>query len=199
MSFSTVTSAARSSLERKCARRRSGQNDGGAHPAEPKISIQHIARLGTKAPSGRRFGTLVHAILAVISFDADQSVVAGMSELHGRVVGATRHEIAVAAKTIEATLNHSIFQRAKQAAVDGFLRREVPVVTKADDGSLVEGIIDLAFRESTADGLRWTVVDFKTDRDPTKAEAIYERQVCLYCRAVTASTGLPCGGYVCAL
>ena len=198
VSFSTVTSSARvPSNERVLLA--TGQSEGGVQIAEPNISFLHIARSGTKAPSGRRFGTLVHAILAVISLDADQSVVAAMSELHGRVVGATRHEIAAAARTVVTTLNHSIFQRAKQAAIDGFLRREVPVVTRAGDGSLVEGIIDLAFRESTADGVVWTVVDFKTDRDPTKAEAIYERQVSLYCRAVTASTGLPCEGHVLAL
>jgi ATP-dependent helicase/nuclease subunit A len=34
-----------------------------------------------------------------------------------------------------------------------------------DAGSLVEGVIDLAFREDTADFAGWAVIVFKTDRE----------------------------------
>jgi ATP-dependent helicase/nuclease subunit A len=45
------------------------------------------------------------------------------------------------------------------------LRRETPVLLTLDDGSLVEGVVDLTFREDTPDFIGWTVLDFKTDRE----------------------------------
>ena len=123
-----------------------------------------------------------------------------ISELHGRIVGATPHEIAAASQMVITAINHSIFQKSEAGRHQtATLRREVPVVTRSADGSLVEGIVDLAFRDSTVDGQSWIVVDFKTDRNPTQAAAAYERQVSLYCHAITASTGLPCSGYIVAL
>jgi len=49
--------------------------------------------------------------------------------------------------------------------------------------------VDLAFR----DGEGWTVVDFKTDARP-ESHPHYAAQVRLYCRAITAATGLPAKG-----
>jgi ATP-dependent exoDNAse (exonuclease V) beta subunit len=53
------------------------------------------------------------------------------------------------------------------------------------DGSLVDGVVDLAFR---ADGV-WTVVDFKTDRELADEIEVYRRQVGLYADVITAATG----------
>jgi ATP-dependent exoDNAse (exonuclease V) beta subunit len=53
------------------------------------------------------------------------------------------------------------------------------------DGSLVEGVLDLAFEEP--DG--WTVVDFKTDAEIAAALASYRRQVALYASVVARTTG----------
>mgnify|MGYP000941432789 CR=1 FL=1 len=53
------------------------------------------------------------------------------------------------------------------------------------DGTLVEGVVDLAFREEGA----WTVVDFKTDRDLGLELPVYRRQVALYARAVASAMG----------
>lgn len=58
------------------------------------------------------------------------------------------------------------------------------------DGTLLEGIVDLAFEE---DG-RWTVVDYKTDRDVSGSEEEYRRQVALYAAAIGQATGLPAQG-----
>ena len=56
---------------------------------------------------------------------------------------------------------------------------------RLEDGSLAEGVVDLAFREGGA----WTVVDFKTDRELAAGRAVYEAQVLLYVRAIAAATG----------
>src|SRR5438874_7599105 len=75
-------------------------------------------------------------------------------------------------------------RRRAAAAVD--CRREEPVVHRLEDGTLLEGVVDLAFRE----GGEWVIVDFKTDARPD-SHPQYAAQLQLYCRAITAATGLP--------
>jgi len=57
-------------------------------------------------------------------------------------------------------------------------------------------VIDLAFREQSADFNGWTVVDFKTDQEFSTESAHYMTQVSLYARAVQAATGLPARGII---
>jgi ATP-dependent helicase/nuclease subunit A len=64
---------------------------------------------------------------------------------------------------------------------------ETPVTFQEDDGTIVDGVVDLAFR----DGDRWTVVDFKTDRELEKELPVYRRQVGIYAEVIAAATGLP--------
>lgn len=156
------------------------------------VSIEIIARPRKERPGGRRFGTLVHAILATIDLHADTSAIAETCETNGRILGATREEMSAATETVEAALEHPIFARARQAHADGNVRREVPLSLALENGSLVEGVVDLAFQE----GARWTVVDFKTDREFKRNARSYELQVSLYSRAVTASTGLLCNASI---
>jgi ATP-dependent helicase/nuclease subunit A len=56
-----------------------------------------------------------------------------------------------------------------------------------DDGLVVEGIVDLAFKQ---DGT-WVVVDFKTDQDWAQTLDVYLRQVQLYAHMVARATGEP--------
>jgi ATP-dependent exoDNAse (exonuclease V) beta subunit len=70
------------------------------------------------------------------------------------------------------------------------LRRETPIIARLEDGTLVEGVVDLAFTEAAG----WTVVDFKTDREFEDASDRYVRQVCLYVDAVAAATHSPARG-----
>ena len=76
----------------------------------------------------------------------------------------------------------------------GKLRRETPVILKGDDGSLVEGVIDLAFQEETPEFAGWTIVDFKTDREFEATSAPYVAQVRMYSDAVAGATGGPVRG-----
>jgi ATP-dependent exoDNAse (exonuclease V) beta subunit len=66
-------------------------------------------------------------------------------------------------------------------------RTETPLALGLDDGTLVEGVVDVAFEEP--DG--WTVVDFKTDVELEGRRDEYARQVSLYARALAAATGKP--------
>jgi ATP-dependent helicase/nuclease subunit A len=74
------------------------------------------------------------------------------------------------------------------------LRRETPVLLTLDDGSLVEGVVDLTFREDTPDFIGWTVLDFKTDREFATSSDRYTAQVSVYSKAIRAATGLPSRG-----
>jgi ATP-dependent exoDNAse (exonuclease V) beta subunit len=58
---------------------------------------------------------------------------------------------------------------------------------------MVEGVVDLAFLH---DGT-WHVVDFKTDRELSKAGIDrYTRQVAVYARGIGQATGLPTAAYL---
>ena len=87
-------------------------------------------------------------------------------------------------------------RRANVSAGKGNIRREAPVLLTLEDGSIAEGLLDLAFREQTSDFDGWSVVDFKTDHEFSTAATQYIAQVDLYVRAVQAATKLPARGIV---
>ena len=166
---------------------------GEARAAGPHaVTVVELERAAAR-PAGKRFGTLVHAVLATVPLDVPDGRPAPVQEiagLHGRVFGATAAEVAAAAEAAVRVLSHPLLARARAAAHRGDCRREAPVSMRTDDGVLIEGIIDVAFREAGA----WTVLDYKTDRDPEAAGGVIEaycRQVALYAEMVTRATGEP--------
>ena len=114
--------------------------------------------------------------------------------VNGRLVGATEEEIDAAGVAVRATLEHPILRRAAASARKGEIRRETPVLLTLDDGSVVEGVVDLAFREDAGELAGWTVVDFKTDREITGASDEYAAQVSAYVAAIGVATGLSSRG-----
>ena len=141
-------------------------------------------------PRGKRFGILVHAMMASVDLHAEAVAIRALATNHGRLVGAPPDEVEAAILAVRAALGHPLMVRAAAAERLGKLRREVPVILNTSEGVL-EGIIDLAFAESAGDGDRWTVVDFKTDAALDGLRAIYETQVRLYATAITTATGRP--------
>jgi ATP-dependent exoDNAse (exonuclease V) beta subunit len=137
-------------------------------------------------PHGKRFGTLVHAVLATVELDADRAGVAAAAALQGRLLGATAEEVAAAADTTTHALAHPLLRRAADAARSGCCRRECPVGLQLDGGVMVEGVVDAVFLEERQG---WTVVDFKTDVEIAARLEEYRRQVGLYAEAVARATG----------
>lgn len=152
-------------------------------PETAEVSIVEIASSGAR-PSGRRFGSLVHAALATVPLDGDAEQIRNSAQLHGRILGATAEEIEAAVTTVTAALQHSLMERARKAAANGTCSREVPLTLREEDGTLIEGLADLAFRE---DGT-WIVVDFKTDQEIAGALERYRRQVAIYATAIARAT-----------
>jgi ATP-dependent exoDNAse (exonuclease V) beta subunit len=122
----------------------------------------------------------------VVPLDADGARIEQIVELQARILGALPDEVKAAAKVVGAVLEQPLIGRAREAAARGACRRETPVAATLD-GLVVEGVVDLAFRENGA----WTVIDFKTDREIEDRLDLYRRQVGLYASVIARSTGEP--------
>jgi ATP-dependent exoDNAse (exonuclease V) beta subunit len=159
-----------------------------------KVQVEIVARPGPDRPGGRRFGALVHSILAAVDLSSTPKELNRVAPQHGRLVDATQHEIDAAANTVVAALAHPLMRRAASAGNN--LRREIPILLRRDDGTLAEGVADLAFHESTADFAGWTVVDFKTDREFDSCRTEYTAQVSLYVEAIEKATNSTARGFL---
>jgi ATP-dependent helicase/nuclease subunit A len=158
---------------------------------ESEIGIVEIPRV-TGRPTGARFGTLVHAVLSLVDFDASQELLERTIDLEARILGAPQEETDAAYVVLQTVLKHPLLERARAASTSGNCHRELPITLTRDDGMIIEGIVDLAFLEGSA----WTIVDFKTDRDLSVDLRQYKIQVGLYAKAVSLATGVPAVAFV---
>ena len=132
-------------------------------------------------PKGKRFGRVVHHILQHAG-RAEEVEAAGV--VAARKCGAREAEMQAAADAARAALE--AIEKAIPAGATRY--RELPVMVRLDDDTLIEGRIDLAWSSGTS----WTVVDFKTDRMAKREVA----QLQLYGLALQRATGLPARGLV---
>jgi ATP-dependent exoDNAse (exonuclease V) beta subunit len=150
----------------------------------PEVALVTAAP-GAPRPGGARLGTLVHAVLATVALDATTAQIADGASLQARVLGAPAEEKESATALGAAALAHPLMARARDAWRVGRCRRETPLACRQADGSLVEGVLDLAFEDDGG----WTVVDFKTDAEIGGELGRYRRQVGLYASVVARATG----------
>jgi ATP-dependent exoDNAse (exonuclease V) beta subunit len=158
-------------------------------PSLPEVVVETID-IDFSRPHGKRFGTLVHAVLSIVPLTANRDAIREIARLQGRVLGATDDEIGAAVETVRRALQHQLIKQAVAASANGQCRREVPVALKLDAGVMVEGVIDLAFQEKKPNG-PWTVIDYKTDFEVKGRLEEYRNQVSLYALAISRATGLP--------
>jgi ATP-dependent exoDNAse (exonuclease V) beta subunit len=156
-------------------------------PAPGVIGIEDSGVPRAGRPKGRRFGELVHAVLAVVPLDAPRALVVNAVAAQGRALMASPTEEAAAVEAVLAALAHPLMEAARRAEQ---VRRERGIVDVLAPGDFVEGSVDLAYRDASG----WTVVEFKTDDDLEAHRAAYEAQAAAYVRAVQAATGLPTRG-----
>jgi ATP-dependent exoDNAse (exonuclease V) beta subunit len=159
--------------------------DGGA--AMPAIEVIDFSRSGDR-PFGPRFGRLVHATLAVVPLDASEEIIRAVARAQGQILPTAGRdtyadeELYAAGEVVSSLLRNPLFDRVRAADREGRCDRELPITWKTPDGTLIEGIIDLAFED--ASGL--TVIDFKTDRELSTDVERYRRQLTVYCQALGA-------------
>ncbi len=167
-----------------------------AQLSDAEITVETVERTPGR-PGGKRFGTLVHAILRDTGFDPQvdgaTDAIADLARLHGRILQAPMREVDAAVDAVAAALEHPVLRQASQASV---VHREAPFLIDVD-GTMVEGVIDLAFRDPASDG--WVVVDFKTDAQTEDLEKNYRRQLAWYLTAVERLTGQTARGVLLAI
>ncbi|MCB9646230.1 MAG: UvrD-helicase domain-containing protein [Deltaproteobacteria bacterium] len=151
-------------------------------PEEPVPVQAVVLPRAAGRPQGRRFGTLVHAVLRDVDLAADVETIRAVAQMQGRLLGAPEDERAAAVAPVQAALQHDLLRRARASAR---CHREHPVVFETELGQRLDGSIDLAFEEPSG----WVVVDFKTDADPEAHRAQHVIQVQWYAHALGALTG----------
>jgi ATP-dependent helicase/nuclease subunit A len=160
------------------------------------VMVEDAATFIEARPSGKRFGTLVHALLATLPLDAAAVDVEDLAALHAKLFAAKDDERAAAAAMAISLTKHARWQAARAAAAQGKrVWREVPVSMRmpGDPGTppvIVDGQVDLAYETEAG----WVVIDFKTDVEIASAEDAYKQQVALYADAVARATGRPATG-----
>ena len=155
------------------------------------VTVLSASRDGAERPGGTAFGVLVHGLLAQAPFGASRIALDDLAAVEARVLGLSEDEAAAAAAVVERLFRHDLLTRAHAADARGACRRETPVTYTMPDGTLIEGVVDLAFEELG----EWTVVDYKTDRElAASGENRYRRQVALYASAIAQATGQPAHG-----
>jgi ATP-dependent exoDNAse (exonuclease V) beta subunit len=156
------------------------------------ISVEVVDRV-PRRPTGKGFGTLVHEVLAIAELDADRGRLDALARTLGRVLGNTEEEVAAAAEAASRAHAHPLLGQAEAASRhEGLCLRESPIILRNEDGSLVEGVMDLAFRDGP--NSPWTVVDFKTDVRVDIRQEEYRRQVAIYAEALGQASGVEARG-----
>ena len=142
----------------------------------------------TARPRGTRFGSLVHALFEHLDYSQREPDLQALARDLSHGLGADALERDGAVQCVKAALAHPFFERVRAAADRGSLHRELPLLLRAADGSLFDGVIDLAFVEPCDGGTQLCVVDFKTDvelTDPTQ----YRTQLSMYAEAARQALG----------
>ncbi len=154
---------------------------------EDLVEVVNLTREPEPRPGGTVFGLLVHDLLARAPFGSARSALVDLAVGQARVLGLDEDAAQMAVTIADRLFAHDLLARAAAAQTRGACRRETPVTAVMPDGTMVEGVVDLAFEEKGV----WTVVDYKTDRELAIGEAEYRRQVSFYASAIAKATGQP--------
>jgi len=176
--FTTVTAEAKEASSVGAA-----EDDESLPPLRPTSS----------GPGGYEWGSVVHAVLEAAASGATQDRLRVLArslllELDRPSRAGEPTELDALMATVDGVRNSALWRRAGHAS-----RRlaEIPFTLELEPETYLEGVIDLAFRES--DG--WVVVDYKTDRgsDPEFAARRlgYREQLRRYGEAWSRLTGEP--------
>jgi ATP-dependent exoDNAse (exonuclease V) beta subunit len=112
-----------------------------------------------------------------VDLAAPKAQIQTMAHAYARRMRRPDLEATSAAEIVTAVLAHPLVLPARQAAE---VLREEPLILRTEDGAIIEGKVDLAYRDST----QWTLVDYKVG--PTDRRE-YERQMRWYALALAAS------------
>ena len=160
-------------------------------PTPARVTVIDVR--GAEVVGGARFGELLHGVLASAPVAGDRDAYRRAADVYARILGSPDVERDAAVEAALRVAGHDLMKTAAAAQARGHLRRECPVTFTMLDGTLLEGVVDLAFEE----GGEWMVVDFKTDREISQVGfERYSRQVAMYAAASSAATGRPASAFL---
>lgn len=149
----------------------------GDQGGDAQIEVVTVRRPAGCEGAGRAFGKLVHALLQDVEVPSE-----AVARAYAKGFGAEA-DVHAALQIAAAARLHPLLRQASTAAC----YREMPLMLKLGDGSLVEGRVDLAFRDEQG----WVLVEFKTD---SADQLRYRRQLQIYASALREATGLAVRG-----
>jgi ATP-dependent exoDNAse (exonuclease V) beta subunit len=153
--------------------------------ASDEIRIEETQRESSR-PGRAAFGQLVHETILRVPFGATRSDIGRIANYVARVVGASEDDAEAATIAVERALAAPVMHA---AATSERAHREYPILFRLENGTLVEGIADLAFETRLAGRTQWTIVDFKTDRELAPSLERYRAQLRLYLQGIRKATG----------
>jgi ATP-dependent helicase/nuclease subunit A len=170
---------------------RSADADDDAAPAAPRLPAlaepERVVPLGA-APAGERtallhgpeFGTALHRLMELCdltdreSLDRLAPMIAELHDLPGTEALLACARIAWDMEPV-------------RRAAENEHWKELPVATVAEDGAVLEGVVDLLYREPGGD---YVIVDYKTDMHLSEvAQDAYRQQLSLYAGQLEDITG----------
>jgi ATP-dependent exoDNAse (exonuclease V) beta subunit len=151
-----------------------------APPEYPVVFLQ--AAETARCAGGRTFGSLVHSVLRDVPAQASPEQIKALASMHARIVSAADPDVEAVAGAVAAVLSHPVW---REALSSGAMHREWPVTLRLDDTRVLEGVLDLAYRDKNG----WVVVDYKTDADLDINRDAYVRQLRWYVHALATATG----------
>ena len=77
----------------------SAKTMASAATAQKPVQIVELPRAANR-PGGSRFGALVHADLASVPLNGDLSMIRHLTNVHGRILGASKEEIEAACEAV---------------------------------------------------------------------------------------------------
>lgn len=157
-------------------------------PRQPKF-------LQEKQPTGAEAGTLVHHVLALVNLDSLRKAESLTKALAKELDGMQRQGLLSSEEA--KTLRVNMLLRFYQSALGQRMLRSTEVQRewhfnlrlREQEDSLLQGVIDCAFRENGA----WILLDYKTDHihDEEAFQARYALQLQLYAQAIEHITDTP--------
>jgi ATP-dependent helicase/nuclease subunit A len=152
-------------------------------PADDQSKVVATDTPSHRADAGLAWGTLIHGLLehAMRHRDATHADLYRLATWLAVEEPQLRTVLDEAVKTVLEVSKADFWQR----AVPCEHSVETPFTHRTGDHEIVSGVVDLMFRDS---GI-WSIIDYKTDVEPTNLSASYLEQLKLYERAL-ASVGI---------
>jgi ATP-dependent exoDNAse (exonuclease V) beta subunit len=161
--------------------RRISELDALPEGVEAEVEIRSVsAPEAVRIKRGRKYGDLVHALLARARPPVDRARLEARAAAYEIGAALSEGDRQAAVEAVLRCLEDPLLAEARRAER---VHREYPI-TYEIGGELYEGVIDLTW----FDGYRWTVVDYKTG---PADEPRYRRQVAIYGEALRLATGAP--------